>query len=138
MGYGSPPLATRFKPGQSGNPSGRPKRVRSLRAELLDELGEMMRVREGGGDAVELTKARAIARALVQAAVGGNLRATTALLNFLDKSLGDTEEPHGGDIAPEDSPIVGAYRRREAQLHSDACEADAESSTQQTNEGTDP
>ena len=97
-----------------------------------------MQFREGGGDAVELTKGRAIVKALVQAAVGGNLRATNTLLTFCDKSLGDTEEPHGDDIAPEDSPIVEAYRRREARLHSDACEADAESSTPQSNESTDP
>jgi hypothetical protein len=29
VGYGRPPLATRFKPNQSGNPKGRPRR-RSL------------------------------------------------------------------------------------------------------------
>ena len=86
VGYGNPPLATRFKPGQSGNPSGRPKRVRSLRAELLDELGEVMRVHEGGSDAVELTKGRAIVKSLVQAAVDGNLRAATTLLTFFGKS----------------------------------------------------
>jgi hypothetical protein len=138
VGYRNPPRATRFKPGQSGNPSGRPKRVPSLRAELRDELSEMMHVREGGGDVVELTKGRAIIKALVQAAVGGNLRAANTLLTFCDKSLGDTEEPHGDDIAPEGSPIVEAYRRREARLHSDAGEADAESSTQQSIVSTDP
>ena len=117
-------VATQFKPGESGNPSGRPKRVRSLRAELLDELGEVMRFREGGSDAVELTKGRAIVKSLVQAAVDGNLRAATALLTFFGKSLGDTEEPHGDDIAPEDSQIVEAYRAAKLRLHSDACEAD--------------
>jgi hypothetical protein len=109
-----------------------------LRAELLDELCEVMQFREGGGDVVELTKGRAIIKALVQAAVGGNLRAANTLLTFCDKSLGDTEEPHGDDIAPEGSPIVEAYRRREARLHSDAGEADAESSTQQSIVSTDP
>ena len=83
VGYRHPPVATRFKPGQSGNPSGRPKRVRSLRAELLDELGEVMHVREDGSDVVELTKGRAIVKSLVQAAVDGNLRAATALLMSL-------------------------------------------------------
>ncbi len=138
VGYRHPPVATRFKPGQSGNPSGRPKRVPSLRAELLDELGEVMHVREGGSDVVELTKGRAIVKSLVQAAVDGNLRAATALLTFFGKSLGDNEESHGDDIAPEDSQIVEAYRRREARLHSDGCEADVESSKPQSNVSTEP
>jgi hypothetical protein len=30
VGYGRPPLATRFRPGQSGNPRGRPKGARNL------------------------------------------------------------------------------------------------------------
>ena len=38
VGYKHPPKHTRFKPGQSGNPRGRPKRARSLKAEFLEEL----------------------------------------------------------------------------------------------------
>jgi hypothetical protein len=30
VGYGRPPLATRFRAGQSGNPRGRPKGARNL------------------------------------------------------------------------------------------------------------
>ena len=30
VGYGRPPLTTRFKPGESGNPRGRPKGSKSL------------------------------------------------------------------------------------------------------------
>lgn len=36
-GFGKPPEAKRFKKGQSGNPSGRPKGARSMRT-LLEEL----------------------------------------------------------------------------------------------------
>jgi Family of unknown function (DUF5681) len=36
VGYGRPPIATRFKPGQSGNAKGRPKGSRNIIAELLD------------------------------------------------------------------------------------------------------
>jgi hypothetical protein len=131
VGYGNPPRHARFKPGESGNPSGRPKRVRSLRAELLDELGELTRF--GGSDAIELTKARAIVKALVQAAVDGNLRAVNTLLTFFGKGLDDTEEPYGEGVAREGSPIVEAYRRRETRLRSDAGEADIDSSAPQSN-----
>lgn len=37
-GYGKPPKAHRFRPGQSGNPSGRPKRSPGKRVHFLDRL----------------------------------------------------------------------------------------------------
>ena len=37
VGYGRPPLASRFKPNQSGNPKGRPRRPLSLRA-VVDQV----------------------------------------------------------------------------------------------------
>jgi uncharacterized protein DUF5681 len=127
VGYRHPPVATRFKPGVSGNPSGRPKSVRSLRAELLDELRQVVRFREGDSE-VEISKARAIAKSLVHAAAGGNLRATTALLAFFTKSLGDTDEPQGQEVAPEDAEIVNAYVSRELRRRSNACDIDADNS----------
>jgi len=40
------PLNSRYKPGQSGNPSGRPKGAASFRSDFAAELGEL--VSEGG------------------------------------------------------------------------------------------
>lgn len=39
VGYGKPPVETRFKEGQSGNPKGRPKGAKNV-ATLLDEESE--------------------------------------------------------------------------------------------------
>jgi uncharacterized protein DUF5681 len=127
VGYRHPPVATRFKSGVSGNPSGRPKTVRSLRAELLDELREVVRFREGDSE-VEISKARAIAKSLVQAAAGGNLRATSALLAFFAKSLGDTDEPQGREVAPEDAEIINAYVSRELRRRNNACDTGTDNS----------
>ena len=127
VGYRHPPVATQFKPGVSGNPSGRPKTVRTLRTELLDELREVVRFREGDSE-VEISKARAIAKSLVHAAAGGNLRATTALLAFFTKSLGDTDEPQGQEVAPEDAEIINAYVSRELRRRSNTCDTDANNS----------
>jgi hypothetical protein len=48
VGYGRPPEATKFKPGYSGNPSGRPKGSKSLATLALKHLQSMVTVRENG------------------------------------------------------------------------------------------
>jgi hypothetical protein len=40
VGDRRPPLSTRFRPGQSGNPRGRPRNVRGLSAIVKRALGE--------------------------------------------------------------------------------------------------
>src|SRR4051812_111432 len=40
VGYGRPPVQTRFRPGQSGNRRGRPKGARNLASELQAVLAE--------------------------------------------------------------------------------------------------
>jgi hypothetical protein len=112
VGYQHPPIANRFKPGVSGNPSGRPKKIKSLQAELIEELGEVMRVNEGHVE-LEVSKARAIAKFLVRAAVDGNLRAATALLTFCAKQLGTADDGHDPTIAPDDADILNEYVNRE-------------------------
>jgi hypothetical protein len=48
VGYCRPPLHSRFKPGQSGNPKGRPTQSRNLRTIVKQVLSEDMQIREGG------------------------------------------------------------------------------------------
>jgi hypothetical protein len=58
VGYGRPPRQHQFKAGQSGNPSGRPKGVRSFKSDLRDELAEVVSVKHGN-KTLELTRQRA-------------------------------------------------------------------------------
>jgi len=113
VGYRRPPEASRFKPGQSGNPKGRPKRTQNLRTDLIEELGERIRVREGDRE-FRVSKQRAVLKALVAKALKGDTRATTSLVNLCARVLGVADE-EGNDRAlpPADQRVIDEYLERE-------------------------
>ena len=128
IGYKRPPVATQFKPGVSGNPSGRPKSVRSLQVELLEELAEIIRVREGDNE-VEISKARAIVKVVANAAVGGNMRAVSLLLPYCGRIAGDTNELQSQVAVPEDTEILNNYLDRELRRRTNADDVNADTQT---------
>ena len=84
-GYKRPPLHTQFKPGQSGNPSGRPKRKGTTFVEALErELSRRIFVVEGG-ERQKITKLDAIVKQQTNKAASGDLKATALLLGVLEK-----------------------------------------------------
>jgi Family of unknown function (DUF5681) len=106
VGRGKPPLNSRFKPGVSGNPSGRPKRAATLETDLLDELAGPV---AAGGDG---TKQRAIVRTLVNQAIGGNLRAISVLVAVLARIQGPNEDS-AERLSDHDREILEKFERRE-------------------------
>jgi hypothetical protein len=81
VGYKNPPLQTRFKPGQSGNPRGRPKKT-SVASELITEFNRKVTVRENGVEQ-KTSKAAALAKSLVARALSGDMRAIGYLIRLL-------------------------------------------------------
>ena len=71
VGYGRPPRHSRFRPGESGNPAGRPKGAKNFAAELRAELASLMPGKAGD----PLTKQRAIINRLVAGAIAGDAKA---------------------------------------------------------------
>ena len=75
VGYKRPPKGSRFRPGQSGNPSGRPKR-HDFQTVLSAELAAAT-----PGKAA--SKLEALVTTLVDASIGGNMRALSVLVPLL-------------------------------------------------------
>jgi len=47
IGYAKPPIHTRFKKGQSGNPAGRPKGIQNIALAISAELSKSVLIRRG-------------------------------------------------------------------------------------------
>lgn len=108
IGYKRPPRRTQFKPGQSGNPSGKTKGSKNIATELADILSEQVTFAEGG-TIKTMTKQRALASALVAAAIEGDLRATAIVLSHLTR---ENRDAFSGESAENDFGAVEAHRKR--------------------------
>ncbi len=81
VGYGSPPVHTRFKSGRSGNPHGRPKNSRNLKSIIQAALSERILVREGEKRR-SITKLEGVVLRQVESALKGNHRSALATLKI--------------------------------------------------------
>jgi hypothetical protein len=112
VGYGKPPKKCQFKRGQSGNPSGRPKGALNFHAELLEELAELTTVQEADRD-VTVSKQRACIKALVAAAIRGDMRACGVLLSLCPRPDAASYDGDGEELASEDREILDAFTARQ-------------------------
>ncbi len=112
VGYKRPPKHTQFRAGTSGNPRGRPKQVRNFKTDLRDELSENIPIREGGRE-MKISKQRAFIKALVAAAIKGDMRATSALVSFCTRTLGSEDKTDAAEASTEDLDIIEAFVEHE-------------------------
>jgi hypothetical protein len=85
VGYGRPPVNTRFKAGQSGNPNGRPKERKKMAALLQDALDKRIPIREGGS-LRNVSRAEAMILALITKALKGDAKACATLIALTQQS----------------------------------------------------
>jgi hypothetical protein len=78
VGYRRPPIESRWKPGQSGNPSGRPKGSKNLRSAIEEMLTEKITVTEGN-KIRRVTRLEAVLLKQLSLALKGDLKAIQAV-----------------------------------------------------------
>ena len=118
VGYGKPPKHTRFQPGRSGNPRGRPKGTNNLKTDLIEELDERILVREGEKTR-RVSKQRAVLKTVVTRSLKGDARAMNSLLSLMLRLLDTSAESDvAAPLNDDERELLKAYetrlRRRDA------------------------
>ncbi|MBV8739058.1 MAG: hypothetical protein JO007_17745 [Alphaproteobacteria bacterium] len=103
VGYGKPPVATRFKKGNRANPHGRPRGSSSLAGILQRALDAP--VVAADGKRRQVTMRELMVRSLVERSAGADLAATKLLFELLRKAdpRAVAPEPEQTDPLAEDA-----------------------------------
>jgi len=126
VGYGNPPLKSRFKPGVSGNPKGRPKGRVNLKTVLQMELNRTITVKEGGRNR-RLRKGDAWIIKTINSALSNDPKAGAMLINLLRAYGHLDEQPDNSREAPltqNDAALMADFLQR----HRDSLPGSDESS----------
>jgi hypothetical protein len=112
IGYCKPPAASRFRPGQSGNPKGRPKGTQNASTILAEILARKVDMREGQ-KVRHVSVREAMLTGVVSRALKGDTKALETILK-LDGRLGTlvTDEPTDAVLPEEDQAILATYLDR--------------------------
>jgi hypothetical protein len=107
-----PPASAQFKPGQSGNPKGRPKGSRNLKTDLAAISQRPISVRENGKTR-HMSQQRAMLLSAYNKAIKGDQRAASNLINLTLRVL-ETAEPSqkSTEVSDLDELIVENFLRR--------------------------
>ena len=115
VGYGRPPGAHQFKPGESGNARGRPKGAKSEATILPALLNRKIEIREGGR-VRKITVHEAILLRCVEDALKGNVKTANFLFNrYAAMQAGETQDID--EMSKDDREVLEGFASRlEAEL----------------------
>ena len=113
VGNKRPPKHSQFRRGRSGNPSGRPKGSKGLKAKIREQLQEPVTVTRKG-KVIKTTKEEVIALQLVEASMRGDAKTALMLLRL---TTDDVEPMAAGDTGLDlGLPDKEALKRISARL----------------------
>lgn len=104
---GQPPREYQFKPGQSGNPKGRPKGSKDMAAISEEELDRKIEVTVSG-KLTKMTKRQVMIRQLVDKALKGDIKAFMVLRTLQNEKRGSTSDAVAEIIAEDMEAIISA------------------------------
>ncbi len=112
-GYGRPPRRTRFQPGQSGNPRGRPKGARSTGTIVTGVLNRKVSL-TSAGQRRQVPLKEAIIMRMAEAALKGDLKAAAALFALAERAAGAAgTEPALTSHDQADEAIIASFLARQ-------------------------
>ena len=102
VGYGRPPKASQFKPGQSGNPTGCKRKPKSTQDQMRSILSKRIPITEGG-QSKRVTLQEVMLRSIANKAAKGDLRAASFVMNLVQcDAAAQTETIEQSSLSPED------------------------------------
>jgi hypothetical protein len=100
VGYGRPPIASRFKPGTSGNSKGRPRGSKNLKTLIRQAMTANISIREGAARR-RVSKIEGVVLRQLESALKGNDRSAMAVIKMATQ-LGFLEDSGNGSGATTD------------------------------------
>jgi Family of unknown function (DUF5681) len=117
-GYGKPPKHTQFKPGESGNPKGRPKGGKNIKTEVLEKLNSTVTVQKNGR-LKKISTRRALLEVLGNKALRMDQRAIEQLIRLAEKYDQPAIETIDS-MSSDDQAILDAFVQRVKKEHAQA------------------
>ena len=106
IGYGKPPRSHQFKPGQSGNPKGRPKGAKSTATLVRQILDSKISTRTSDGRVRKVMVREAMITRFADTALKGDTKAASFLFGLYEHA--QTEAPQNVPTQ-EDTEILKAF-----------------------------
>jgi hypothetical protein len=109
VGYCHPPKHSRFKPGHSGNPKGRPKGSKNETTIWRSILNRKIVIREGGRER-KVTVLEALMLKSVEDGLKGNVKALAFVLNRY--RFAESDAPPENEISQDDREVIESFLKR--------------------------
>jgi hypothetical protein len=112
VGYGKPPQHSRFQPGKSGNPAGKPKGLRNFKTDVQQMLKRPVKINDGGRSREASTQEASLMR-MREKALKGDPRSLDRMIELAVRYNNDgVNEAVGQELSDDDREILEAFKAK--------------------------